>query len=96
MPKINWKQYAVKRVGDFLFPLSEEKEDSLIEIVKELPIEWHATTPRKFECQAGCFSCCTMCWFNREERSKLPARYHSGLINEHSKQVNGKFFHKKG
>jgi len=78
---MNWKRFAPKRTKDGMtFPLLEGDEKVLFRIVEKLPVEWHSTTPRNFECQQNCFHCCSMCWFNKNDLSKLPQKYRSGLV----------------
>jgi len=88
--KINWERFAVKKTGHTVYALSESDVDALVLIVQKLPIEWHRTTPKRFLCQSKCFSCCSMCWFNKDELLRLPQRYHSKLVDGHVKTINGK------
>jgi Fe-S-cluster containining protein len=92
MPAYDWARFAPVKRNSMVFPLPQGEEFALYEIVKNLPVEWHSTTPRKFKCQKGCFKCCTMCWFNKDEISKLPPKYLSGLMPDfkHVQTVNGK------
>jgi len=79
----NWKRYAsqTKIISGTrkVFSLTPEQEFELIDIAEKLPIEWHKTTPRNFQCEPHCCYCCTMCWFNMDEIIKLPKKYHKGL-----------------
>jgi hypothetical protein len=47
--------------------------------IKHLPIIWHPTTPRNFECQPGCVCCCTATLFFQSEADKCPAEMQAGL-----------------
>jgi len=78
-PFTNWSMFAPEKKGGMVFPLTPTKEKALYQIVKDLPVVWHSTTPRNFECQQGCFKCCSMCWFNADELSKLPSKYHPSI-----------------
>jgi hypothetical protein len=57
-----------------------------LRVVSVLPIVWHSTTPRHFECQPGCVCCCVDTLFFPSEAAHLPedvAKYLSvcqGLI----------------
>ncbi len=40
--------------------------------ISTLPVVWHSTTPRRFECQPGCVCCCVNTMFFHGEAERLP------------------------
>ncbi len=47
--------------------------------IGQLPITWHSTTPRHFQCQAGCVCCCTATLFFPSEAEKCPVEIQNAL-----------------
>ena len=43
-------------------------------IVEGLPIKWHKTTPKLFECEKGCMCCCDRAFFFPSEVELLPEK----------------------
>ena len=75
--------------------------DRLIQIAMFGPIVWHSTTPKCFECEAGCENCCGPTYYFGDERSFLPKKIRDRLVAVRSTWVpdrssGGCCFHKVG
>lgn len=49
-------------------------------IIEKGKIDWHPTTPRKFDCQPRCMCCCSNVFFFPSEERRLPSKIKKNLM----------------
>jgi hypothetical protein len=55
------------RLTEIKRPGRKHYAEELLEIVRFAPIVWHSTTPKNFQCEAGCHCCCGSAFYYPSE-----------------------------